>query len=52
MQLSIVNFELDYKTIVDSIYGGESGVSNYSAVINDCSMHVSVTPRFPNIKIF
>jgi hypothetical protein len=35
LQLSIVDFELDSKTVVDSLYGSKSGVSNYSAVIND-----------------
>lgn len=32
----IVNFELDSKILVDSIYGGKSDVSNYSTMINDC----------------
>ena len=35
LQLSIVDFELDSKTMVDSLYGSKSGVSNFSAVIND-----------------
>jgi hypothetical protein len=34
MQLGIVDFELDSKTVVDSLYGSKSGVSNYSAMIN------------------
>jgi hypothetical protein len=36
LQLSIVDFELDSKTVVDSFYGRKSGVSNFSAVINNC----------------
>jgi len=36
LQLGIVDFELDSKTVVDSLYGGKSDVSNYSAMINDC----------------
>jgi len=36
LQLGIVDFELDSKTMVDSLYGSKSGVSNFSAVINDC----------------
>lgn len=32
----IVNFELDSKILVDSIYGGKSDVCNYSTMINDC----------------
>jgi len=36
LQLGIVKFELDYKTAVDSLYGSKIGVSNFSAVINDC----------------
>jgi len=31
-----VNFELDFKIVVDSLYGSKSDVSNYSTVINDC----------------
>ena len=36
LQLGIVDFELDSKNVVDSLYGSKSGVSNFSAVINDC----------------
>jgi len=36
LQLGIVDFELDSKTVVDSLYGSKSIVSNFSAVINDC----------------
>jgi len=36
LQLGIVDFELDSKTVVDSLYDSKSGVSNFSAVINDC----------------
>jgi len=36
LQLGIVDFELDSKTVVDSLYGSKSDVSNFSAVINDC----------------
>jgi hypothetical protein len=36
LQLGIVDFELDSKTVVDSLYGSKSGVSNFSALINDC----------------
>jgi ribonuclease HI len=36
LQLGIVDFELDSKTMVDSLYGSNNGVSNFSAVINDC----------------
>jgi len=36
LQLSIVDFELDSKTVVNSLYGSKSGVSNCSVVINDC----------------
>ena len=31
LQLGIVDFELDSKTVVDSLYGSKSGVSNFSA---------------------
>jgi len=30
-----VDFELDSKTVVDSLYDSKSGVSRFSAVIND-----------------
>jgi ribonuclease HI len=33
LRLGIVDFEFDSKIVVDSIYGGKSGVSNYSTVI-------------------
>jgi len=36
MLLGIVDFELDSKIVVDSLYGSKSGVSNYSIVVNDC----------------
>ena len=36
LQLGIVDIELDSKTVVDSLYGGNYGVSNFSAVIQDC----------------
>jgi len=36
LQLGIVDFELDSKTVVDSLYDNKSGVSNFSAIINDC----------------
>jgi hypothetical protein len=36
LQLGIVDFELDSNTVVDSLYGSKSGVSPFSAVINDC----------------
>ncbi|KEH28689.1 hypothetical protein MTR_4g010930 [Medicago truncatula] len=36
LHIGIVDFELDSKTVVDSLYGSKSGVSNFSAVINDC----------------
>lgn len=36
LQFRTVDFEFDSKTMVDSLYGGKSGVSNYSAVIDDC----------------
>ena len=36
LQLGIVDFDLDSKIVVDSLYDSKSGVSNFSAVINDC----------------
>ena len=36
LQLGIVDFELDSKTVVDSLYGSKSGISNFSAIINEC----------------
>lgn len=36
LQLGIVDFQFDSKTVVDSLYGGKNGVFNYSAVIDDC----------------
>ena len=36
LQLGSVDFELDSKIVVNSLYGSKSGVSNFSAVINDC----------------
>jgi len=36
LQLGDVDFELDYRTVLDSLYGSKSGVSDFSAVINDC----------------
>jgi len=35
LQLGIVDFELDSKTVVDSLYGSKSGVSKFSTVINN-----------------
>jgi hypothetical protein len=32
----VVNFYIDSKTVMDSLYDSKSDVSNYSAVINDC----------------
>ena len=37
LRLDIVDFEFDSKTMVDSIFGGKSDFSNYSAMINDCT---------------
>ena len=31
-----MDFELNSKTVVDSLYDSKNGVSNFSAVINDC----------------
>lgn len=36
LHLSVVNFEFDLKTVVDSLYGGKCDISNFSAVIQDC----------------
>lgn len=36
LQLGIVDFEFDFKIVVDSLYCSKSGVSNFSVVINDC----------------
>jgi len=36
LQLDIVEFEIDSKIVVDSLYDSKSGVPNYSVVINDC----------------
>lgn len=36
LQLGIVDFELDSKTVMGSFYGGKTGFSNYSVVIDDC----------------
>jgi len=36
LQLGSVDFELDFKTVVDSLHESKNGVSNYSAMINDC----------------
>jgi len=30
-----VDFELDFKIVVGSFYGSKSGISNFSAIIND-----------------
>jgi len=35
LQLGTVDFEFDFKTVVDSLYDSKSDVSNYSVVIND-----------------
>jgi hypothetical protein len=35
LQLGTVDFELDSKTVVDNLYGSESGISHFRAVIND-----------------
>jgi len=35
-QLLNVDFEMDSKIVVDSVYGGSNSVSNYMAIINDC----------------
>jgi len=32
--MGTVDFELDSKIVVDSLYGSKSGVSNFSAMIN------------------
>lgn len=31
-----MNFEVDLKTVVDNIYGKQTGVSNLSAIITHC----------------
>ena len=36
LQLLNMDFEMDSKTVVDSVHGGSNGVSNYMAIINDC----------------
>jgi len=36
LQLGIMDFELDSKIVVDSLYGNKSDVSNFSTVISDC----------------
>jgi len=36
LQLGTVDFELDSKTVLDSLNRSKSGVVNYSLVINDC----------------
>jgi len=36
LQLGIVDFELDSKTVVDSLNGSKSSVSNFSVVISEC----------------
>jgi len=36
LHLLNMDFEMDSKTVVDSVYGGSNGVSNYMAIINDC----------------
>lgn len=36
LQLGIVDFDINSKIVVDSLYGSKCGVSNYSEVINDC----------------
>ncbi|KEH43061.1 hypothetical protein MTR_1g081930 [Medicago truncatula] len=38
LQPGSVDFEFDFKTVVDSFYGSKSDVFNYSAVINDCRL--------------
>ena len=37
LPLSIADFEVDYKIVVDSLYGSIYGVSNHSAVVNNYS---------------
>ena len=36
-----MEFELDSKIVVDSLYGSKIGVSNYNAVINDCKRQLA-----------
>jgi ribonuclease HI len=36
LQLWNMDFEVDSKTVVDSIYGKQMGVSDFNAIINDC----------------
>jgi hypothetical protein len=36
LQLGIMDFEIDSKIVVDSLYVSRCGVSNYCIVINDC----------------
>jgi len=31
-----MNFEMDFKMVVDSVYGGSNGFSSYMVIINDC----------------
>lgn len=35
LHLGNVDFQLDFKTVVDSLYGGKSAISNYSTMLND-----------------
>jgi len=36
LHLLNMDFEMDSKTVVDSVYGESNDVSNYMAIINDC----------------
>jgi len=36
LHLLNMDFEMDSKTEVDSVYGGSNSVSNYMTIINDC----------------
>jgi len=36
LQLVDMEFEMDFKTVVDNIYGSKNCASNFIAIINDC----------------
>jgi hypothetical protein len=50
LQLLNMDFEMDSKTVVDSVYGGSNGVSNYMAIINDCRHMLAIDLKNSDLK--
>jgi len=50
LQLVNADFETDSKIIVESIYGNKHGISDFSAIINDCNRLLTSDLVNSNVK--